>query len=185
MKYILIPILLISLNSFAQNSNSDSLLTYTRILKSDSLNASQVYDKAMIWCGERFVSSKDAIRVSDKSSGLISGKANMSFEYKVPKKKDSATSVVYSPFYFNWIMEVKENKLRIKVTEIEFIHLGGTVYEVKHPVRTVAKPPMDIMFMSSKKVQMEWDMARQYFVAKLNTLMNELETRLNVADTNW
>lgn len=163
--------------------SQDSLLTYTRILKADSIPANVIYDKAMVWCGERFTSSKDAIRVSDKAGGIISGKAQMKTFYKVPTKKDSALSNVYTPFYFNWTIEIKEGKLRVKVYEIEYVRDVMNT-EIRHPVFISGKPPVDIMFMKSSKVQMEWDMAKKYFIANLDKLMDNLEVSIKKND-DW
>jgi len=163
--------------------SQDSLLTYTRILKADSISASNIYDKAMVWCGERFTSSKDAIRVSDKAGGIISGKGQIKNDYKIPTKKDSVISNVYTPFYFNWTMEIKDGKLRVKVYEVEYVRDVMNT-DMRYPVLISGKPPIDILFMKSSKVQMEWDMAKKYFIANLDILMNGLEYSIKKKD-DW
>ena len=152
-------------------------------MHADSLTSASIYDKAMVWCGERFISSKDAIRVSDKSSGIISGKAHFSFSYMVPKKKDSAIGIVYSPFEFNWIMEVKDGRLRFKATEIEYVSSVTYDRTDKYPVYISGKSPVDIfMLMASAKVQLQWDMARKYFIIRLDQLLDDLHGRLKKED---
>ena len=61
----------------------DSLLTYSKVLKVDSLNKNQIYYKTLIWCSRSFTDSKCATNVKEREGGIIGGKAVLYSAYKV------------------------------------------------------------------------------------------------------
>lgn len=176
MKQSLITLLItLTLNTYGQ----DSLLTYSRIIKVDSTTKTELYDKAMIWCSKVFNESKSAINVRDKESGIIAGKALLNSYYKVPKKKDSALSWVYSNYYFDWLLEIKENRLRFSVKNIA-LHEDSGDYLVK----VNDKAPIKIAFASEEKIKTEWECSKIGLLKNIDILANSLYTDLLKKD-NW
>lgn len=165
--------------SFSCNAQ-DSLLTYTRILTFDSLSKDHIYEKALVWCGERFTNSQDAIKVSDKQAGIISGKAFMKSIYKIPKKKDSVPEDIFSDYYFNWMFEIKENKVRFTAYEIQVDQANK-----KRLVKIIdTDPPITVLFQSSVKTQRAWDLSRKYLLINLDKLLNSLLEKVQKKD-DW
>lgn len=148
-------------------------LTYSRVLQFDSLSKDQIFDKALIWCSRNFVESKSAINEKIKESGIITGKTNYMSAYKVPGKKDSIRGDFYNKYYFDWLIEIKDGKLRFSASniEVEPVTLGGAT---KFAVYTTGESPVKVMFQAKSKTQMEWDMSKQYFIYNLDNVVSTL-----------
>jgi len=172
--------LLLPCQSFSQ----DSVITYTRILTATALKKEEIFDRALIWCSKAFKDSKSAIRVKERDGGIIAGKAYFESLYKVPKKKDSVISNVYSQYFFDWLIEIKENKLRFSIP-LFTIKSSPTNEGDGIIVTQSIKPPYDILFMASKKVRMEWELAKKALVNNLNILLNSLDQELQKKSDDW
>ena len=176
MKYLMISVLCFLCN----NTNAqDSLLTYTRILQIDSISKSDIYDKALIWCSKAFTDSKSAINVKDKESGVIAGKALFTSYYKIPKKKDSVISAAYSDYLFDWLIEIKDAKLRFSLKNIYTKQFSGD-----YPVTINGKYPIKFAFTSEEKNQLEWDLAKKGLVKNIDILVTSLYSDI-VKKDNW
>lgn len=171
-------VLLIGVKSEAQQSTGDPFV-YSRILTTDSASKAELYDKALIWCSKTFTDSKSAINVKDKESGIIGGKALFNSYYKVPKKKDSIISSAYSEYLFDWLMEIKDGKLRFSLKNLFVRQFSGD-----YPVMIGGKPPLKFAFTSEKNNQLEWDLAKAGFLNNIDILINTLHSDL-VKNDNW
>lgn len=176
--YLSCVVLLISVNSWGQQ-RTDNPLTYSRILTTDSILKGDIYDKALIWCSKAFSDSKSAINVKDKESGLIAGKASIKNYYKVPGKKDSVASWIFSDYIFDWLIEVKDGKARFSTKNVAYYDDLGS-----HPVYINSKPPGKVLFQKPEKTQMEWDMSKKYFVLYMDAITEGLYSDLKQKD-NW
>ena len=164
-----VVLLLFSSQAFSQ----DSLLTYTKVLHSDSLSKGEIYDRSMIWFSRSFGNSKSAIFVQDKNSGIIGGKAYYQCLYKIPTKKDSVLGTVYRDYYFNWTLEIKDGRCRFSIKDLVYSWM-----DVDHVVTTSSKPPVKILFQSSEKTELEWKLSKQYFIIGMDQLMSALNNDL-------
>jgi hypothetical protein len=171
-------ILLITINSEAQQQ-ADIPLTYSRILTLDSITKSDIYDRALVWCSKAFVDSKSAINVKDKESGIIGGKAIFDSYFKIPRKKDSVMSTSYTNYLFDWLIEIKEAKVRISLSNILVKEFSGD-----YPVTINGKPPIKFAFTSDEKNKMYWDLAKQGFIKNIDSLVNSLQADIIKKD-NW
>lgn len=158
---------------------TDEPISYSRVLMVDSLSKGAIYDKALLWCSKSFNDSKSAINVRDKESGIVAGKASIKNYYKVPGKKDSILSYMFSDYVFDWLIEVKEGKARFTLKNIAYNDALGD-----HPVYINSKPPGKIMFQKPEKTQMEWDMSKKYFVIYMDAIVDNLYSDLKQKD-NW
>ena len=185
MKTILLSLtILIIHNVNAQETlvtkSQDSLLVYSRVLKIDSLSKADIYDKALIWCSKSFSDSKGAINVKDKESGIVAGKASIKNYYKVPAKKDSSVSWIFSDYIFDWLIEIKDGKARFSTKNIMYHDDAGD-----HPVYINSKPPGRVMFQKPDKTQIEWDMSKRYFAIYMDAITESLYTDLKQKSDNW
>lgn len=171
--------LLIAINLKAQQ-RTDEPLIYSRVLIVDSALKGDIYDKALIWCSKSFSDSKNAINVKDKESGIIAGKASIKNYYKVPGKKDSAVSFIFSDYIFDWLIEVKDGKARFSTKNIAYHDDLGD-----HPIYINSKPPGKVMFQKPEKTQIEWDMSKKYYGIYMDAITETLYSDLRKKNENW
>jgi hypothetical protein len=177
--FIFVLVLLIAVKSKGQQQ-SDEPLIYSRVLTLDSITKGDIYDKALIWCSKSFSDSKDAINVKEKESGIIAGKASIKNYYKVPGKKDSVASWIFSDYAFDWLIEIKDGKARFTTKNVAYHDDLGD-----HPVYVNSKPPGKVMFQKPEKTQMEWDMSKKYFVTYMDAITETLYSDLRKKNDNW
>lgn len=158
----------------------DSLLTYSKILKVDSISKNEIFDKTLIWCSKAFSDSKSAINVKEREGGIIGGKAYYLSSYKVPKKKDSTIGVIFNNYYFDWLIEVKDGKLRFSATNILLKELNSD-----YIVSTKIKAPYEVWLQPKSKTQLEWKLSKEYFIKNLDRLMTSLNDDLVLKKTDW
>lgn len=171
--YILSCFILLTYVKLKAQQGSNDPLTYSRILTLDSISKNDIYDRSLVWCSKSFNDSKSAINVKDKESGIIAGKASIKNYYKVPGKKDSVLSFIFSDYIFDWLIEVKEGKARFSLKNIAYTDDIGN-----HPVYVNSKPPGKVLFQKPEKTQMEWDMSKKYFVIYMDAITDNLYTDL-------
>lgn len=176
MKYLMIAAF--ALLSIAVNAQGDPLV-YSRVLTLDSVSKSDLFDKALIWCSKSFNDSKSAINVKEKESGIIAGKATIDSYYKIPRRKDSVSSTAYTNYLFDWLIEVKESKVRFSLKNIIVKEYGGD-----YPVTINGRYPIKFAFLSEEKNKQVWDLAKAAFVRNIDALTNSLYSDLNKRD-NW
>ncbi|HEY9196678.1 MAG TPA: DUF4468 domain-containing protein [Mucilaginibacter sp.] len=176
MKRLFLPVFItLSFYSYSQ----DSALIYAKVIIIDSTDKSDIYDRALLWCSKSFNESKAAINVKEKESGIVAGKASITNIYKVPGKKDSIASWVFSDYVFDWAIEVKDGKARFTAKNVAYHDDSGN-----HPVYINSKPPNKVMFQKPEKTQIEWDMSKKYFIVYMDGLAESLKADLTHKD-NW
>lgn len=180
-KAILILIFIIPFYSFSQ----DSLITYTKVLIFDSIPKGNIFDKALIWCSKSFDDSKSAINVKEREGGIISGKAVIKSYYYIHKNKnhpeDSTLTLCFYDYKFDWLIEVKDNKLRYSISNLNYFRTVSSTYsnyDIDYPVTTSEKPPHDYMFMSSEKVKLYWKLSKENLLKKFDLLMKDLSEEI-------
>jgi len=159
---------------------TDAPLLYSRVLTVDSATKSDIYDKALVWCSKSFSDSKSAINVKEKEGGIIAGKASIKNIYKVPGKKDSVASWIFSDYIFDWLIEVKDGKARYSIKNVAYHDDLGD-----HAVYVNSKPPGKVMFQKPDKTQMEWDMSKKYFLIYMDAITEALYSDLKKKTDNW
>lgn len=171
-------ILLITVKCLGQGK-ADEPMVYSRILSIDSLTRGDIYDRSLIWCSKSFSDSKGAINVKDKESGIIAGKGMIKNYYKIPKKKDSVACLFFIDYFFDWLIEIKDNKARLSLKNIQVNESN-----IDYPVTTNVNPPMKIYFQSPEKQQMIWDLSKKSFVRYMDAVTDNLYSDLKQKD-NW
>lgn len=176
MKLLLLALLLPVLGS-AQ----DSLFSFVRVYQFDGISKADIYDKAQIWCSKAFIDSKSAINVRDKESGLLGGKGFYKNYYKIPrKKKDSIGGVLYNDFHLDWLIEVKDGKLRVSLTNFNMKETYGTFI-----VTTSDRAPYKLPLLSKERLDTEWQCAIAYLKTNLDELCAGLQADIRKPKDNW
>lgn len=169
-------LLLIATGANAQ----DSAFTYTRILQADNVSKNDLYDRALIWCSKSFTDVKGAINVKDKESGIIAGKGLLKNYYKIPRKKDSVGCFMFVDYYFDWLIEIKDNKARLSLKNIEVQE-----NDINYPVTNTINPPVKIMFQSQEKQQLIWDLSKKSFIRYMDIIAGDLNSDMNKKADSW
>lgn len=154
--------------------------TYSRVLTLDSISRGDIYDKALIWCSKVFSDSKGAINVKDKESGIVAGKASLKNYYKIPRKKDSVDCFLFVDYFFDWLIEVKDNKARLGLKNIEVEDS-----DINYPVTNSVNPPVKIYFQSPEKQQLIWDLSKKSFLRYMDAITENLYSDLKKKNDNW
>jgi hypothetical protein len=147
-----------------------------------------IFDKALIWCSKSFKDSKSAINVKEREGGIISGKAITKSYYYIHKNKkhpkDSTLNLCFTDYKFDWLIEVKDNKLRFSISNLIYfrtVSLSYSNYDIDYPVTTSEKPPHDYMFISSEKVKLYWKLSKENLLKNIDLFMNELSDEIKQA----
>jgi Domain of unknown function (DUF4468) with TBP-like fold len=178
MNKLLISIILTLLVKFS--IGQDSLLTYSKILKIDSVSKNDIFDRTLIWCSKSFNDSKSAINVKEREGGIIGGKAYYLSSYKIPKRKDSTSGVIFNNYYFDWLIEIKEGKLRFSATNILLKELNSD-----YIVSTKTQAPFEVWLQPKSKTELDWKLSKEYFIKNLDRLMLSLNNDLVLKKTDW
>jgi len=183
-KAILILFFILPFFTYSQ----DTLLTYTKVLTFDSISKGNIFDKALIWCSKSFKDSKSAINVKERDGGIISGKAIIDNYYYIHKNKnhpeDSTLVLCFNDYKFDWLIEVKDNKLRFSISNLNYyrnISNAYSNYDIDYPVTTSEKPPHDLTFISTEKIKLYWKLSKENLFKKLDLLMKELNEEIKTA----
>lgn len=159
-------ILLLPVISFAQ----DTALTYSHVIVADSFTRDAIYDKALIWCGKSFGNSNYAIKVKEKESGIISGKGFITNFYKVPKRNgDSTDALIFNDYYFDWLIEIKNGKLRLSMSNIE---IDGS--DIKYPVTSSTQTPFKIILQRKEVTEFWWKLSKANLIRRFDKLSESL-----------
>lgn len=158
----------------------DSLVTYTRVLTIDSVSKNDLFDKTLIWCSRSFKDSKSAIKVNERESGIIGGKAYFNSDYKIPRKRDSISGVLFTSFYFDWLIEIKHAKLRISFTNI-MVSLSNGDYAVS----SSPEAPVEVWLQAKSKTDLEWKLAKEYLTRNFDALISSMYLHLSSKEQDW
>ncbi len=90
-------------------------MSYQKTYDIPNMSKSAIYDKALFWMAETFVSSKRVIELKDKENGKIIGNGITSIH---------AGLGVYSDYGYTMIIDTKDN--RVKLTYKNLQHVDGT-----------------------------------------------------------
>jgi hypothetical protein len=174
--------------------SQDSLLTYSKILSFDSISQNTIFDRTLIWCSKSFKDSKNAINVKEREGGIISGKAYLDCNYFIQKKKKSTDSII-SPYYktykFDWLIEVKNSKLRFSISQLYYYTVVGATaysssYEKKYAVTKSETPPIDYFLTSTEKLKQYWKLSKEGLVNNLDLLIESLKSEIiNRKNDEW
>lgn len=111
MKKLLVLLVLLPMLSFGQER-----LTYTNVVKVDSISKNELYNRAKLWMASAYNSSNDVIQIGNKEEGQIIGKASIKYLSRV--FVGSATTGGYIKYTIK--IFVKEGRYKYEITD--FIH---------------------------------------------------------------
>jgi hypothetical protein len=88
-------------------------------------------------------------------------------------------SSVYSNYFFDWLIEIKDGRLRFSVNGIVLREDSGD-----YPIMINDKAPIKIAFTSEDKIKTEWECSKAGFIRNIDLLVNSLDSDLIKKD-NW
>ena len=180
---ILFFIFMIPFYTFSQ----DTLLTYTKVLTFDSISKNDIFDKALIWCSKSFKESKSAINVKEREGGIISGKGYIENPYYIHKtngrKPDSTLGNLFDDYKFDWLIEVKNNKLRFSISNLLCVFYSSSL-DAEDELIIVNKSetvPYKNPFISEEKLKLHWKISKQSLLIQFDLLMLKLKDEVILA----
>ena len=111
MKLFTVLLIVIPTLSFSQNG-----LTYSEIIKQDSVSKEELYDRAALWFSVTFNSSSDVIKLQGKEQGQIIGKAIIPYNPTVFICSDLTRG------YIRYTIKIFVKEERYKYEIADFIH---------------------------------------------------------------
>lgn len=101
---------------FTFSAYGQTPLTYTEVVKVDSVYKNELYKRAKLWFVETYNSSKDVLQLDSKEDGILIGKALMEYNPKVFSRSGlTKGNIKYTIKVF-----VKEGRYKYKITD--FVH---------------------------------------------------------------
>lgn len=113
--------ILVSINSYGQTDTT--MFVYSGIISVDSVNKSDLYNRALEWFAKSYNSSKDVLQIQDKEAGKLVGKASM-------KSYITWMGSPYHAGYVNYTISVyvKEGKYKYEIDNVYHEGIPGVYY---------------------------------------------------------
>lgn len=181
MKLFLCFFLLLNARAVA---GSDSTLTYTGVIKAESVTAEQIYIRARSWFNESFNSSKDVLQIQDKEAKELSGKAI--FYITVPFKGAGGREYQNKiRINFNVSVWAKDSRYKYLVDNIEATSLNVTESYIGK-LTSSEDMPGRYPGVSKDKLNKYWHDIKTESEKKITEMLKGLEAKVseNKGD-NW
>ncbi|MFW1954318.1 DUF4468 domain-containing protein [Acinetobacter guillouiae] len=108
--------------SFAkQNTIKTNYQGLTEIVEINGKNKDQIFEDSRVWIAKNFNSANDVIQYADKSSGQIIAKGITGLTCLPEMGKLQCMGYSSIRFAFTLIIDVKDNKARLKVENVHYI----------------------------------------------------------------
>lgn len=170
-KILFVFILFSSTKCFCQ---TDSAITYSEVVKVDSVTKDVLYVKARDWFNNTFKDSKEVLQIADKETGEISGKGIF---YGYIKHSTLGVDNSYKNSYrFKITIWVKDSKYKYILTDIDNYDGAlafGIITTSDHTdmkVSMVRKKKMDEYYMAAKNAAL---VNAQGIILQLKDAMNK------------
>lgn len=108
----------------------NGVVCYTEVIRADSIQAKQLYQRAKYWFTEAFKSAKDVIQLDDPENGIIIGKGLVEV-YGSPAVLQKATTM-HIHFQLTVASKFGRYKYEIKDFSVDFL-MGNKKYEYTLP----------------------------------------------------
>jgi hypothetical protein len=120
-------------------------ITYSEIIKVDSINSQELYLRAKVWFVHSFVSAKNVIQLDDKESGKIIGKGLFDVKSSIVKSQNVG--------YVEFTIEIQVKDGRYKYTFSDISHKSGTSGILTPEDLRLEKPGGGLLTMGMKNWQ--------------------------------
>ncbi len=172
------------------NKETLQLAEQIRQKKENHLNKPEIYtgyEKEQLKIKEQgeqnFVSYFKSLADKRKASNYdnwasVTRKASYYSTYLEPKRNNRIE--LHYNFYFDWLIEIKDNKLRVSISNILFKTDWGDVV-----VSSNTKTPYDVLFQSKSKAELEGKLAKEYLITNLDDLFLSFHTNLLTKKDQW
>lgn len=137
----------------------DSLITFSEVVKVDSVNQNELFNRARLWVNDNFRSGKDVSQIIDKESGTITGNGVFKerfYLYQMIKTKFTGI------FSFDFKIFVKDGKYKYVFTSIK--HIGFEENNTNESLGYLTSSevcPVSFPLFSKNKMNQTWASAKQ------------------------
>ncbi|WP_026994799.1 DUF4468 domain-containing protein [Flectobacillus major] len=123
-KLITLFLIILSLDSLAQVSilpidPSSGNVTYTEVIRVDSVSASELFSRSKLWFAKTYNSSKDVIQNTDNDNYSITGKAKIRTHARIMGERTWG--------YVSYIISIYCKNGRYKYVVSDFYHEGDAI----------------------------------------------------------
>ena len=87
---------------------------------------------------------------------------------------------IFNNYYFDWLIEIKDGKLRFSATGILLKELNSD-----YIVTTKTKAPFEVWLQPKSKTELEWKLSKEYFIKNLDRLIMSLNGDLVGKKPDW
>jgi hypothetical protein len=109
-KFIILSLLFVTINSVGQ------ALTYSEVIKVDSVSAKELYNRAKLWLASSYNSSKDVLQIDNTNDGQILGKALFTYHSNVFVSSENTKGNIK----YTITITAKDGRYKYEITD--FIH---------------------------------------------------------------
>lgn len=154
-------------------------ITYSEIIKVDSVNSQELYLRAKVWFVHSFVSAKNVIQLDEKESGRIIGKGIFDVS-----DNNNHNSIIYVPITgtvdFTVEIQIKDEKYRYVFSDLSYKVNGDSEMDLKSS--SVFK---SVMFQ--KRLDIQWSDIRHNTNATFLSMIDSLKKAMNTKNDsdNW
>jgi hypothetical protein len=181
---LLLALLLVSFKVFSQESilpidSTTGKITYSEVIKVDSVLATELFVRANIWFVNNFNSAKNVIQLSDKEAGVVIGKGNFPVTCNNPNR--SAFNVfIQGTVDFTLEIQTRDGRYKYSITDISFKGLAGNPYDLFSDVYPTTTP-------FKKQFNMRWLEVKQNMNLSFLTIIERLKLGMTLKENidNW
>lgn len=105
----------------AVNAQESTPISFSEVVKVDSVNKDELFNRARSWFNKSFRSSKDVLNINDKETGALSGKGLMQYYSKIFMGSEATRGVIR----FTVTIQVKDGRYKYSITD--FVHESTAV----------------------------------------------------------
>jgi len=169
---------LYSQNDIFPIDSTTGKITYTEVVKVDSVNSQELYVRAHSWFAHTFVSAQDVIQLDDKDAGMIFGKGTFSVSDNVvnPTMMDVHISGIVD---FAIEVQTKDGRYKYVFTDLSFKLLGMKENDLRSSTISASGT-------YKKKMNMRWQEVRQNTNATILSIIFSLKHAMTANnDYKW
>jgi hypothetical protein len=158
-------------------SQSDTVISYSGVIKVDSASKDVLFSRARLWVNDNFKSGKDVTQISDKEEGTITGSGNFDSPFTVYSGFGNGKELGIYTFSFKILC--KDG--RYKYIFENFKHTGSRIHSEAQALGLITSTPtcpVKFPMIRQSKMDLTWASAKAGVDIKIKELIFNLQTSM-------